>query len=404
MIAPTASSISHLDLTRRSSAVSMSGLIGCYFGTRVCLTFLLFRADPQAGTIAGLALNLLFLVPAFFYTIGPASMILRQALRVSTFRFILLYLGYSLASLAWSATQSRGAAVGYWSALAADVLLVFLALRSTPGEAARDSLLKGFVSGACLMAVIAWAAPGTADLRLGDDEFFNPNAIGYECAFAALLCHYLARDGARWKWAGTFLTITLFRSLSKTSIVAFLVAETYLFFRDNTMRRSTKLVLLLGVVVIAAAFWTLFSAYYIVYTNAGDQAETLTGRTGIWLVTFGFITEQPWFGHGLHSFRAILPAFGEFEPWHAHNELIQLLFAYGVVGVAIVACLYGSFFRLLRRIPRTHLTTISTALLLLVLVRGLADTERFDLSFPLWALTALSLTSAIPATRSEFRS
>ena len=393
-----------LDFTGRSSALSLPGLIGCYFGVRVCLTFLLFRSDPQAGTVVQLALNLLLLVPAFFYAIGPASMKLRDALRIPTFRFVLLYLGYSLASLAWSATQSRSAAIGYWSALAADVLLVLLMFRSTSREIARDSLLKGFVCGACLIASIAWASPGTADLRLGDDEFLNPNAIGYECAFAALLCHYLSRDGARWRWAGAFLAITLLRSLSKTSIIAFLAAEAYLLARDHSMRRSTKLLLLFGVTVVVAIFWGLFSSYYTVYTNAGDQAETLTGRTGIWLVTFGFIAEQPWFGHGLHSFRAVLPAFGEFEPWHAHNELIQLLFAYGVAGVAIVAGLYGSFFRLLRRISRTPLTTLSMAILLLVLVRGLADTERFDLSFPLWALTALSLTLATPYRNSEHAS
>jgi hypothetical protein len=32
--------------------------------------------------------------------------------------------------------------------------------------------------------------------------------------------------------------------------------------------------------------------------------------------------------------------------------------------------------------------------LLFILVRGLADTENFDLSFPLWAITLTSLTLA----------
>ena len=39
-------------------------------------------------------------------------------------------------------------------------------------------------------------------------------------------------------------------------------------------------------VIVILAFWGLFEAYYDVYTTAGNQAETLTGRIGIWAYVF----------------------------------------------------------------------------------------------------------------------
>ena len=38
--------------------------------------------------------------------------------------------------------------------------------------------------------------------------------------------------------------------------------------------------------------------------------------------------------------------------------------------------------------------TLFLGLLLFIIVRGFGDTERFDLSFPLWAIALISLTLA----------
>jgi O-antigen ligase len=190
---------------------------------------------------------------------------------------------------------------------------------------------------------------------------------------------------------GVFLALTLLRSLSKTSIAAFLAAEAFYLYRTPLVNRVTKLKITAGAILAALAFSGLIVRYYDVYTNAGNQAETLTGRTSIWLATIGLAIEKPWFGYGFHAFRSVIPAFGQFEPWHAHNELLQQFFTYGMAGVALVLALYTSFFRLCRRYWTHPFALTGYSLLLLVLIRGLADTERFDLSFPLWMLTAASL-------------
>ena len=148
---------------------------------------------------------------------------------------------------------------------------------------------------------------------------------------------------------------------------------------------------------ILAAFSKLLESYYEIYTNAGNQAETLTGRIGIWAIVLQRSLEKPWIGHGFHSFRNVIPAFGTFEAWHAHNELLQQFYAYGLVGIFLLIGLYGSFYLQVRRLSATPDKALFLGLLIFIIVRGLGDTERFDLSFPLWSITLISLM----LTRSE---
>jgi O-antigen ligase len=319
---------------------------------------------------------------------------LTQAIRVAPVRWVLAFISLAAISLLWSATPSIIVALGYWAALVSDVALVLLLVRADGAAYSVESLLKGFACGAGLLCVIAWAAPSMQDLRLGDDEFLTPNLIGFECAFATLLCQYFAMREARWRLLGAFLAITLVRSISKTSIAAFFIVEAIYLLRSRTIRLGTKVAMVVGAAVVALLFSGLYLSYYSVYTNSGTQAETLTGRTGIWLVTLQMALDKPWLGHGFHSYRSLIPAFGVFEPWHAHNELLQQFFTYGLVGVLLVGTLYVSLFRHSGRHAADPLASTCRSLLLLVAIRGLADTERFDLSFPLWAITAISLALA----------
>jgi exopolysaccharide production protein ExoQ len=376
---------------RMSSAISVPGAVGCYFAVRVCITFLFFQSEPKIGAALSVALNALLLFPVAVYAAGAASMPMRRALEAGPFRLVLAFLALGLVSLLWSETPSTAVALGYWAALAADVLLVLLLARADGAAYALDSLMKGFICGVALVCVIAWVAPPMQDLRLGDNDFLTPNLIGFECALGALLCQYFAPRSVRWRWLGAGLGITLIRSLSKTSIIAFLIVEGFYLLRTKTIKRGTKIAIVAGALVVAVAFSGLFLAYYAVYTNAGDQADTLTGRTTIWLVTVGLAVQRPWLGHGFHSYRSVIPPFGAFEPWHAHNELLQQFFTYGVAGVLLVVMLYISLFRQCKRNLREPLALTGFALLLLAMIRGLADTERFDLSFPLWAVTAISI-------------
>jgi O-antigen ligase len=112
---------------------------------------------------------------------------------------------------------------------------------------------------------------------------------------------------------------------------------------------------------------------------------------GIWLYFLNEAIQQPFIGHGFHSVWKVIPPFGidQFEARHAHNELLQQFYAYGAIGVLMLIAIYGSLFRNLRRLADSSLRTLFLGMLLFVVVRGLADTEAFDLSLPMWTIVMI---------------
>jgi exopolysaccharide production protein ExoQ len=230
------------------------------------------------------------------------------------------------------------------------------------------------------------------DLRPGDDDFFSPNAIGFTCALGVFLLQIVGRRTIFSRFLAGVLAISLLRSLSKTTIIAFVIAQGGMLLLDRSRTWFGKIVIVTPALVVVAAFWRLFENYYDVYTHLGNQSETLSGRVGIWAFVLTRSLEQPWIGHGFHSFRNVIPPFGFFEAWHAHNEFLQQFYAYGVIGLVVAGGLYVSFFRQVRKIDAHQTRAAFTALLIFILIRGLADTENFDLSLPLWLVALISIT------------
>lgn len=380
---------------RSQQIMLLPGVIGFYFGFRLCISYLFFEADPQTGAAVSVALNLFLFAIVLFHSLGPAPVAVSSILRITCVRWVMVFLGFSLCSLVWSATVSVAVAFAYWSGMAADVAMVILLLRTGPVDRMSSALMKGYVYGACFIALIAWLSPTMQDLRPGDNDFFSPNAIGFTCAFGVFIAQYLNRSIEGWKLPIAFLSISLLRSLSKTTIIAFVAGELIFLARDSSIPRKKKIFVASVSLLVVAAFWGLIEAYYSVYINAGNQAETLTGRIGIWAFVLQRSIERPWIGHGFHSFRNVIPPFGTFEAWHAHNELLQQFYAYGVAGVVIVGALYTSFYLEAKRLA-PQLRTLLVSLLIFILVRGLGDTERFDLSFPLWSIVLISAAATLP--------
>ena len=394
------SSTSGITSDAASSRHAESGLacmIGVFFSARTIVVLLavrIFGADPRTGSALVLASDFVLLCAVWFYSLGPADYTFGSMLQGSTIRWVVIFLSFSCCSLAWSRTVSLPTSFAYWCGMAADTAIVILVLRTGPVNVVSHSLMKGFIWSTCCLALIAWIMPTQADLRLGDEQFFNTNQIGNLCAFAILLAQYLVRRKVgNWGPAIAFLSITLLRSLSKTTIVAFLVSEGYLMIQDRSVSRKTKLLLTAGMITIILVFWGLFEAYYDVYTTAGNQAETLTGRTAIWAYVLNAAIGQPWIGHGFDSMWKVVPPFGhdQFEARHAENEMLQQFYAYGIVGLVMLGGLYGSLYRDFRRLQRGSVRVILISTMIFFVVRGLAEAEPFDLLLPLWAIVLLSM-------------
>ncbi len=85
------------------------------------------------------------------------------------------------------------------------------------------------------------------------------------------------------------------------------------------------------------------------------------------------------------------PSCVEGEERHAHNDILQQFYLYGDVGLLLMAGLYGSFFRYSRRVGEERLETFFVTLIIFMLILGLADTEVYDLSLPIWAIIMFSV-------------
>jgi exopolysaccharide production protein ExoQ len=380
-------------------------LVGFFFAFRLFIMILsvwVLGTDPQTGVAIGLALNFAMLGVVVFSGFGGGPQGEAGMMRMAPVRWALFFLCFSGCSLFWSGTASLAAATVFWCAMAADSAMVVLLLRSRPAAEVAPALMKGYVWGASLIAIIAWVLPAQPDLRLGFEDLLGPNQIGFLCAFAFFFAQHLARGrGGIWTAAMVLLGVTLIRSLSKTTIIALLVSQAFVLLQDRSISRRTKVMSVLGALFVVLAFWNLISSYYDVYINAGNQSESLTGRVGLWAIFLAEILQQPWIGHGFHSVWKVIPPIGpdQFEARHAHNELLQQIYAYGVFGAIMLVGLYGSFLRQVRRMERGSQRVFFLSLLLFVAIRGLADTEVFDLSLPLWAIILFTtLVRGLPQT------
>lgn len=374
----------------------LPSVIGFFFAFRIVVVLLAVRAfgaDPELGTAVSTGFEFLLVLLVVFCAHRDQHLAHIPVQRLLAARWVLLFLAFSCCSLAWSSTVSLADSTVYWCALASDVLIVCILLQTRALTSVADSLMQGFVWGACAVALIVWILPAQSDLRLGDEELLGPNQIGYVCGLGFFFAQYLLRKHRRRHVvAAAILAVTLLRSLSKTTIVAFVISEGFLLWRDRSISRRTKILVCLAAIVIVAVFSSLLASYYDVYTSAGNQSETLTGRLGIWAYFLTEAVQQPWVGHGFDSAWKVIPPFGadQFQAAHAHNELLQQFYIYGVVGLVLFAGIYGSLFVQIRRMVATPQRALLFALLVFVLIRGMADTDRFDLSLPLWAAVLFS--------------
>lgn len=396
-------------LPRTRSVTGVGKVIGAAFALRGAIPLFCVRGlhlGATAGAAAGVALLPVLLLLLCLHSAGAARSTYGKPSQFSlrdrpVTVWLAAYLIFAGLSLFWSVAASPASSSVYWLALILDAATLYLLLSMYASEAVAHSLLYGYLFGALAIAALAWIMPAQTDLRLGDPDYFNTNQIANICALGVFAAQYLGRRGMRHAWIPVFLlTVTLLRTMSKTTLIAFIVSQGVLLFRDRTIQARTRKRVLLctaAVLMVSAGFLT---SYYDVYVNADNQAETLTGRTAIWAWAIDKVPDSPWIGHGFDSMWKVMPPFGvdRFQARHAENELLQQLYAYGVAGCVLFLAIYISLFRLLRRCADPRLRPLLKALLLFIVIRGLAEAEPFDLLLPIWLLILLESIATDPAT------
>ena len=378
----------------------MAALAGLFFALKPMITLVAVKAlglSAQAGS--GLRLGATFMLCGLTVvaTFDGAS---QSKLWSAPVKWAWAFLALAGCSLAWGESASPLVSAAYWLGTACELGMALLLMRGPAVEQTAVAMMKGFVAGALIVACTAWVMPEQYDLRLGDEDYFNANNIAYVCAFATFFVQYLTRrQQGCWGCVLLLLTVTILRSLSKTTIAAFFVSEACLLVKDDSIQRKTKAIMVGSALLLLVVFSGLFVAYFDIYTSYGNQSGTLTGRTAIWGWAFSEGLERPWFGHGFDALWKVAPVFGTFEARHAENEVLQQFYAFGIAGIVVLVGCYVSLWRAIRKEVHDPHRMIWSALMIFVVIRGLAEAEPFDLLLPLWMVALLaSVITARAAT------
>jgi exopolysaccharide production protein ExoQ len=389
---------SNVSVHARELRAPLQTIVGFFFAFRMCIVYLGFQSDPRTGSVVNIACIGLLFVAALVYTLGDDRFSLHDLFANRILRWLFAYLAVTALSLLWTAATSITDATVQWAGMVMEVGTILLLIKKPNVEFNVDALMRGFVTGMLFVDAVAWLSPVTADLRIGNEDFLHPNAVGLYSALAFFLAQQLSLKHRAWRWCCLALGITLLRSISKTSIIAFLIAESFYLSREKQIARRAKIKMAAVAALVVVFFGALLRANLEAYVSAGgiNQAESLTGRTAIWALVFPAAMEHPWLGSGFYSFRALIPDLGGYQARHAHNELLQQFFELGLLGVFVSVGLYVSFFLAARRDVQSPYRRLIFTILVFVMVHGLTETVSFGFTVPLWIFASMAIALQQP--------
>jgi O-antigen ligase len=257
-----------------------------------------------------------------------------------SFRWLFLLALFSIASAVYSPAKAFSFAWGF------KLMLAVLLLRVILDEIESMDELRWFLRAAlwsftalvvlCLAQFIA-----TPDAWAGGrmTEAVSPTGVSTIAAtlFLLGLTFYVDESKRRYLiFAGLGFCVMLLGG-GKGAILAALMAGTAFFILRKNLKSGLIFLavsVLLGGVLIAV---TPLQHYLMDYAKSG-QAETGTGRIGLWQVIIPAIMEKPLYGHGFVSSKFIFEDV-EGVDWpagHTHNGFLEVLYNNGVVGLLLL--------------------------------------------------------------------
>lgn len=224
--------------------------------------------------------------------------------------------------------------------------------------------------------------------------YLHKNHLGRHMAISVLVFLLLvmsSRRRHRWLlWAGFGLSVSLLLlSASKTAVVIFLIPMILLpLYSALRWSYGWMVPFLIAVVLVGGSVATLLAYSAETILNAMGRDITLTGRTDLWAALFDKAWQRPWFGYGYGGFwlnwqgesADIWLATGWYPP-HAHNGLLEIWLALGLVGLLVFIVVF-----------------LMAVLRALVWVRSTKSATGF------WPLVFLTLIFLVNLTESTFDS
>jgi O-antigen ligase len=278
-------------------------------------------------------------------------------------RYLLMLVGLSLLSAAWSDVPK--AAIGGALLLAAAYALIIVHVRLMRPDAVIQTALRCLFVFEVLSILFVLLVPDYG-VAVGDHAgkwqgvFTHKNGLGSFAAIAFWLSYWdwLMRSRKFSVLVALCAVILVIGSQSATAIL--IVAALMVFLSAcrvesicNALYRF-RVPIVLGV-MLASVLIVYVSVTYD-FGSTDEKYGTFSNRNLIWLYMLGKVALSPWVGYGLEQLSVMNSANGDdfasgvgFLVASAHNGFLELLFALGVAGVALVTVLLVSFVANLRR-------------------------------------------------------
>lgn len=186
--------------------------------------------------------------------------------------------------------------------------------------------------------------------------------------------------------------IALLISFSKTVSIALFVSIniSYVFYKINFSLKIKMIFIFFALTLFFILFRADYIYQYLYDVQGGSALETVSGRTSIWSIAIESIQKNPLFGNGINSFGTfsyILPN----QPRQAHNELLNIFSAYGIVGLVVIILVYLQLFKSITRLINVDRSRLIISFIIFYLIVGLTEGNIVTSVFPIWLIVLLTI-------------
>ncbi|EKD71403.1 MAG: O-antigen polymerase [uncultured bacterium] len=194
------------------------------------------------------------------------------------------------------------------------------------------------------------------------------------------------------------LGVAFLAVFSKTTVIAFIFAIYFSYFhRKLKVKNFIKMAMgICTLIIILIYFRGDYLTQYLTNVQGGNALSTLSGRTDIWNVAFRYLIDNFLFGHGINSFSNYSSRILNNAPAQVHNEIINIIFSYGVVGLILVSRIYLKYYNEANKSEDQSIKILIKSLVIFYLIVGFTEANIVTTIAPLWIFTLF----AIYATRS----
>ncbi len=250
-----------------------------------------------------------------------------------------------------------------------------------------EKLMNVFVIGGCLASlqgIIEFAVNlSVADYR-SIGFYTNPNFFGTALTLVILICAYKASTHASHVWLYYAVAVLNAVALYLSGSMSLWLVAIICIILMLALHREYKLLIIFSSLILLAVI-VLLAVPDLIH-RLDELSATIDNRVKIWTFAIKNFKEAPLFGHGFYSYKFLYSQLAQpndvYPASMSHSIYLDSLLCHGIVGTAVVATAFISYFvslfscriGLKRQSKKSPITGFIIALSVAFALYGLMDT------------------------------